>query len=59
MLPAAALSHHGVVDGVAVRCEEPSWALSFHTGYPPRSSDRHDVARLCERFGLELPAGYP
>jgi lincosamide nucleotidyltransferase A/C/D/E len=57
-LPAAALAHRGTIGGVAVRCEHPSWALSFHAGYPPRSSDRHDIARLCERFGLEPPAGY-
>jgi lincosamide nucleotidyltransferase A/C/D/E len=57
-LPATALSHKGIIDGVPLRCEEPSWALSFHTGYPPRSSDRHDVTRLCERFDLDLPADY-
>lgn len=57
-LPAAALSHRGVVGGVPVRCEQPAWAVSFHTGYPPRPSDRHDVRHLCARFDLELPAGY-
>jgi lincosamide nucleotidyltransferase A/C/D/E len=57
-LPAMALEHRGTIGGMAVRCEHPSWALSFHTGYPPRSSDRHDVARLCGRFSLELPAGF-
>lgn len=55
VLPAAALSHHGTIDGLTVRCELPSWAVSFHTGYPLRPSDRHDVARLCERFDLETP----
>ena len=44
--------------GLDVRCEEPSWALSFHTGYAPRPSDHHDVQRLCERFDLELPLAY-
>jgi lincosamide nucleotidyltransferase A/C/D/E len=57
-LPSAALSHAGVIDGFPLRCEEPLWALRFHTGYPPRSTDRHDVTRLCERFNLELPAEY-
>jgi lincosamide nucleotidyltransferase A/C/D/E len=58
LLTATALSHQGVVDGFPVRCEEPLWALRFHTGYPPRASDRHDVTRLCERFDLELPAEF-
>ena len=55
ILPVAALSCRGAIDGVAVRCEDPLWALSFRTGYPPRPTDRHDVAILCERFDLELP----
>ena len=55
LLPAEALSHQGTIDGMRVRCEQPSWAVSFHTGYPLRPSDRHDVAHLCERFELETP----
>lgn len=58
LLPVGALSHQGVIEGCSVRCEEPSQALSFHTGYVPRPSDRHDVAVLCERFDLALPDGY-
>jgi lincosamide nucleotidyltransferase A/C/D/E len=58
LLPAAALSYRGRIGGTPVRCEQPSWAVSFHTGYPPRPSDRHDVTRLCERFGLDLPVAY-
>lgn len=58
MIPAAALSHRGAIDGFSVRCEEPSWAVSFHTGYSPRPSDHHDVKSLCERFDLELPTAY-
>lgn len=58
MLPHEALSHGGVIDGYAVRCEEASWAVSFHTGYIPRPSDHHDVTGLCERYHLELPPGY-
>lgn len=57
-LPAQALMHQGVIDGFGVRCEEPSWAVRFHTGYPLRPCDRHDVASLCERFHLDLPDGY-
>jgi lincosamide nucleotidyltransferase A/C/D/E len=58
MLPAAALSHNGMINGVAVRCEQPAWALQFHTGYPPRASDRHDVLQLCQRFAFDLPDEY-
>lgn len=36
---------------LAVRCEAAEWAVRWHTGYPPRDVDRHDVSRLCERFG--------
>jgi lincosamide nucleotidyltransferase A/C/D/E len=58
VLPEAALSHEGAIQGKAVRCEEPSWAVSFHTGYVLRPSDLHDVTRLCERYNLELPSEY-
>jgi lincosamide nucleotidyltransferase A/C/D/E len=57
-LPAEALSHRGRIDGYSVRCEEPSWAVRFHTGYPPRPTDYHDVGRLCDRFGIERPDAY-
>ena len=53
--PAAALSGSGSILGVAVRCELAEWTLRWHTGYPPREVDRHDVARLVERFGFEVP----
>jgi lincosamide nucleotidyltransferase A/C/D/E len=58
ILPAEALSHRGVVDGFSVRCEEPTWAVSFHTGYLPRPSDHHDVKSLCDQFDIELPDAY-
>jgi lincosamide nucleotidyltransferase A/C/D/E len=58
VLPETALSHEGVIQGEPVRCEEPSWAVRFHTGYVLRPSDRHDVMRLCERYNLELPTEY-
>lgn len=58
VMPAEALSGAGEIDGVPVRCEAPSWAVSFHTGYPPRPSDHHDVRLLCRRFQVELPPAY-
>jgi lincosamide nucleotidyltransferase A/C/D/E len=56
--PADALTGRGRIAGVAVRCEEPAWSVRWHTGYPVRTVDRHDVPMLCERFGLALPEEY-
>ncbi|WP_127503515.1 nucleotidyltransferase domain-containing protein [Actinoplanes solisilvae] len=56
--PAAALEGAGTVDGMSVRCEAAEWSVRWHTGYPPRVKDRHDVSLLCTRFGLALPDGF-
>jgi len=56
--PAAALGGAGTVSGVSVRCEAAEWSLRWHTGYPPRDADRHDVLLLCDRFRLALPPAY-
>lgn len=56
VFPAAALAGRGVIDDCIVRCEAPEWALRWHTGYPARAVDRHDVALLCACYGLEPPA---
>ena len=53
------LSGRGEIAGLAVRCERPEFALSNHTGYPARDVDRHDVALLCDHFGLSRPADFP
>ncbi|BAN00390.1 putative lincosamide nucleotidyltransferase [Ilumatobacter coccineus YM16-304] len=53
--PADALSGTGTIGVAAVRCEAPEWSVQWHTGYDPRPVDRHDVPRLCSKFGLELP----
>jgi lincosamide nucleotidyltransferase A/C/D/E len=55
VFPAGALTGQGSIAGMAVRCEAPEWAVHWHTGYPPRAVDRHDVPLLCERFGIDLP----
>lgn len=52
------LSERGLISGVQVRCERAEWAVQCHLGYQPRDTDRHDVARLCERFGMAIPDGY-
>lgn len=56
--PAEALSGRGTIAGKAVRCESPEWAVRWHTGYPPRAVDRHDVRLLCERFGIDVPGAF-
>ena len=53
--PSAAFAGRGVIGDRMVRCESPEWSLKWHTGYPPRSFDRADMALLCDHFGLDLP----
>lgn len=53
--PWEALDGRGSINGIDVRCESPGWSLRWHTGYPVRPVDFHDVGRLCEKFDLELP----
>ena len=57
-VPAEALGGHGVISGTPVRCEDAAWSVRWHSGYPLRPADRHDVPLLCERFGIELPEEY-
>jgi lincosamide nucleotidyltransferase A/C/D/E len=52
------LSGEGEIAGSSVQCECPEFALQNHTGYEPREIDRHDVAVLCERFGLQPPENF-
>jgi lincosamide nucleotidyltransferase A/C/D/E len=45
----------GTIGGVAVRCVTPEMQMVCHTGYDLPTAHRHDVERLHERFGVELP----
>ncbi|MCX4791924.1 aminoglycoside nucleotidyltransferase [Streptomyces sp. NBC_01221] len=56
--PAEALAGRGSIAGTAVRCESAEWAVRWHTGYPARDVDRHDVTLLCHRFGITVPEGF-
>jgi lincosamide nucleotidyltransferase A/C/D/E len=58
VFPAAALAGQGTIGERRVRCEAPEWAVRWHTGYPPRAVDWHDVLLLCERFALPLPDAF-
>lgn len=55
VFPAEALAGDGQIAGMAVRCEAAEWAIRWHTGYPPREVDHHDVPLLCGRFGIDVP----
>jgi lincosamide nucleotidyltransferase A/C/D/E len=55
VFPAEALAGRGLIAGMAVRCEAAEWAVRWHTGYPPRDVDRHDVPLLCRQFRIDLP----
>lgn len=52
------LSGRGQIAGMAVLCEAPEFALANHAGYEPRDTDRHDIALLCNHFGLTLPPSH-
>ena len=49
--PASALRGSGVISGYPVRCDAAEWSLRWHTSYPPRDVDRHDIALLRDLTG--------
>lgn len=58
VFPASVFGAIGTIEGQEVRCITPVYQVNWHSGYTPRESDFKDVAALCERFGLDYPAGY-
>lgn len=42
----------GSIGGSPVRCISPEQQVAFHQGYEPSPADRHDMARLREKFGI-------
>src|SRR2546426_10601110 len=55
--PREALAGRGRIRDREVRCTSPEFELASHL-YPGHDDvDRSDIERLCERFGLERPAG--
>lgn len=48
----------GRVGAATLGCLSAELQLSHHVGYVPRPRDRDDMARLAERFGLDLPPDY-
>jgi lincosamide nucleotidyltransferase A/C/D/E len=53
--PAVALDGRGTIAGRRVRCEDAEYSVRWHSGYPPRDVDQHDVRLLCAEFGIDLP----
>jgi lincosamide nucleotidyltransferase A/C/D/E len=58
LYPAGSLTGAGTIEGQAVRCISPEWAVKFHSGYDLNEKDFRDVSALCKKFGIELPAVY-
>jgi len=57
--PPEGFSGTGVIAGRSLPCLTPEVQVYFcHQGYEPADKDRHDITRLCERFGLKLPEAY-
>ena len=48
----------GWVGGRQVRCIGAALQVRHHSGYEPRSRDRHDLDLLQRQFGVSLPPGY-
>lgn len=56
--PFDSLRGTGSIQGYPVKCISVEWLVKFHSGYELDANDYRDVAALCERFGLVLPAEY-
>lgn len=46
----------GTIQGYPVKCISVGWQIKLHLDYPPDEDDYYDVAALCQRFGIALPA---
>jgi lincosamide nucleotidyltransferase A/C/D/E len=53
--PAEELTGVGRVGGRPVRCLTPRLQVRHHLGYPLDATDRYDLGRLAERFGVAVP----
>ena len=53
--PAWSLTATGIINGHQVRCTTAEFQVASHTGYNLTDTDFHDVSRICEKFGIDLP----
>jgi len=58
VVPAHALTGHGLIAGRAVRCLAPEEQVRYHCGYDVDDNDWADVRALCLRFGIPVPPDY-
>ena len=58
LLAASSVACTGKISGQRVRCVSAEWSLKFHSGYELKEKDYRDMAALCKKFNLELPAEY-
>jgi|GEM_PF-270460 len=56
--PEESLTGTGKIGNCIVSCISPDHLVKFHSGYPLRERDYHDVSVLCEKFGLAYPDEY-
>lgn len=56
--PLDSLTGRGSIQGYPVKCISAEWLVKFHSGYELDEDDYRDVAALCERFDIALPAEY-
>lgn len=52
------LTGKGIINGYPVKCIPPDVMIEFHSGYEIDDDDYHDVKKLCDTFGFELPDEY-
>jgi lincosamide nucleotidyltransferase A/C/D/E len=57
LYPADGLTGTGTIAGLPVRCISVELQLRHHLGWSWTQTDRADLERLAERFGLPLPPG--
>jgi lincosamide nucleotidyltransferase A/C/D/E len=56
--PAEALRSTATLCDREMPCVTPEYLVASHTGYELKPKDRSDVAALCARFDIPLPAEY-
>jgi lincosamide nucleotidyltransferase A/C/D/E len=49
---------HGTIDGRRIPCLSAEQLVRFHLGYEPLDHDRHDMALLRDRLGIDVPEPY-
>ncbi len=57
--PFGSLSGTGIINGQEVNCIDPTFMFHFITCYEPREKDLQDVRALSDKYGFELPEGWP